>query len=346
MFWDGRVSGDAAAGFATPAVELLPAGLDSLLAVQALFPAVARDEMRGGRYSAAGYSVDPGQSVEGMPGSSGWSDTDVFGQPNELAIIADGPAHFAAIWSALMVRLLAIPEYRELLADAYPEVEADRLTFAHAANALAAFEADAFTFVDTPWDRFLAGDDVALGGEALAGAELFFGRAGCATCHSGPFFSDQAYHNIGAPQLGPGVGAAAPLDTGRALVSGEPADRFAFRTPPLRNVALTGPWLHNGAYSSLEAVIQHHLRPAEALRDYDPANLPPPLQLSLQNHEVTQALILATLDENVAQPVALTGREIGQIAAFLEALTDPAARDLAYLIPAGVPSGLPLDHTP
>jgi cytochrome c peroxidase len=343
MFWDGRVSGSVEDGFVTPASDALPPGLDSLLAAQAMFPVLARDEMRGGYYSVAGYSVDPGQGSQARPSGSGWMDVDVFGQANELAQIADGAEHFPLIWAELMKRLLAFDEYRALFAAAYPATPPADLGFEHAANALAAFEAATFTLVDTPWDGFLAGDDSALSDEALAGADLFFGRAGCVACHSGPFFSDQEYHNIGAPQFGPGAGDTMPLDSGRELVSGDAADRFAFRTPPLRNVALTGPWLHNGAYGSLEAVIAHHLRPGEALPAYDPAVLPPALQGSLQNHEVTLVAILGGLDSRLAQPVALTGREVRQLVRFLEALTDPAAADLGHAAPERVPSGLPVD---
>lgn len=345
MFWEGRVAGDRAGGFITPAGEYLPEGLESILAAQAMFPVTIRDEMRGGRYHVAGYAIEPGTVLDDEAGYDnrpiGWEDTDVFGQPNELAALANDSEQFPEIWALLMQRLLAIPEYRQLFQQAYPDVP--RLGFQHAANAIAAFETDAFTFTNSDWDRYLAGDNTALSNEAKAGAILFYGKAGCATCHSGPLFTDQQYHNIAVPQFGPGRDEFAPLDYGRYTISQNPADRYAFRTPPLRNVALTGPWLHNGAYDSLEAVIEHHLNPAESLRVYDGRALPPDLRPTLQNQPVTLEDILQTLSPQL--PTAeLSPQEVQQLLAFLQSLTDPAATDLNHLIPAQVPSGLPVEN--
>ncbi|HEY3473188.1 MAG TPA: FG-GAP-like repeat-containing protein, partial [Anaerolineales bacterium] len=95
FFWDGRVSEDPVTGFHTPASDRLPEGLDSLLAAQAMFPVTSRDEMRGDR-----------------------GDVDVFGNPNELAMLVDYKSQ--PIWNALMKRLLAIPGYVELFKAAYP----------------------------------------------------------------------------------------------------------------------------------------------------------------------------------------------------------------------------------
>ncbi len=76
---------------------------------------------------------------------------------------------------------------------------------------------------------------------------LFFTRAGCVTCHKGPFLGGQSFSNSGAPQLGPGVGRGAPLDLGRGELPNNEGYRFAFRVPPLRNVELTAPYFHDGA---------------------------------------------------------------------------------------------------
>ena len=126
------------------------------------------------------------------------------------------------------------------------------MIYFHAANAIAAYEIATFTFLDAPWDHYVAGEHTALSDEAKQGALLFYGKANCGKCHSGNLFTDQAHHNICAPQLGPGKGDEAPLDLGRARETGEAADRFAFRTPPLRNVAVTGPWMHDGVYTTAE----------------------------------------------------------------------------------------------
>lgn len=324
LFWDGRVQTLGERRYATPAGDYLPQGLESALAAQALFPVTFRDEMRGGWYDSGAYTVQPGTAAQDTTSDSagGWHDVDVFGQPNELARIPNGAQYMPQIWRGLMARLLEMPQYRELFAAAYPHVSQKELTFADAANALAAYQSEAFTAVDTPWDRFLAGNDEALSDEAVAGALVFYGEGECAGCHSGPLLSDQNYHNIGAAQFGPGTDEDAPLDFGRWRITDEEADRFAFRTPPLRHVAATGPWLHNGAYDSLEDVVRHHLDPERALRAYDGAHLPPELRATLQNAPVTIEAILRTLDPALHGERDLNGQQVGQIVSFLEALGD------------------------
>jgi cytochrome c peroxidase len=346
MFWEGRVAGNTAVGFDTPAGEFLPAGLHNVLAAQAMFPVTIRTEMRGGWYNVAGYAIEPGTVLDeasayanNLP--TGWEDTDVFGQPNELAAIPNDGRYFPQIWALLMDRLLAIPAYQLLFQQAYPDMPTAELGFQHAANAIAAFEAQAFSFTNSPWDRYLAGDQKALSDEAKQGALLFYGQAQCAVCHSGALFTDQQYHNIAVPQFGPGRDDFAPLDYGRYAITQNPADKYAFRTPPLHNVALTAPYLHNGAYDSLEAVINHHLQPEEALRAFDGRTLPPELHDTLQNYPVTLDNILTTLSPQLPQ-TELNHQEITQLIAFLQSLTDPAAVNLNRVIPESVPSGLPV----
>lgn len=142
-----------------------------------MFPVTSNDEMRG------------------APG-----DQDVLEQPNELALIA--ASDFPAIWDALTARLLAIPEYVTLFQAAYPDVLISELGFEHTANAIAAFEIEAFTLLNSPWQRYLNGDEMALSSAAKAGALLFYGDAGCSWCHSGPLFTDQMAHNLAVPQVG------------------------------------------------------------------------------------------------------------------------------------------------
>ena len=317
MFWDGRVAGSAAGGFTTPAGAALPAGVQSVLAAQAFFPVTSPEEMRG------------------APG-----DTDVFGRVNELAAI---PADdLPAIWSALMQRLIAFPGYVDLFARAYPDVPVSALTFSHAANAMAMFQQMHWTLLNSPWDRYVRGDDTALTEDAKRGAMHFYGKAGCSQCHSGNLLTDQKYHNIAVPQLGPGTGTSAPLDHGRAAISGRDADKFAFRTPPLRNVSVTGPWMHNGAYTTLDAAVRHHLDARGALTGYDASQLAADLQDTTHVDPQTVATMIETLDPLVANPRALTDAEFTDVMAFLQSLTDPAALDLRRDIPASVPSGLPL----
>jgi cytochrome c peroxidase len=164
--------------------------------------------------------------------------------------------------------------------------------------------------------------------------------------HPGTLLTDQQHHNIAVPQLGPSKGAEAPLDFGHGRETGFPGDRFAFRTPPLRNVMLTGPWMHNGAYTDLRAAVTHHLHPEEALRHYGSTyarSLDTHLQESLRADEQTIRAVLSTLDPQLWRPTPLSDQEIDQIMSFLHSLTSPQAAGLLGQTPYKVPSGLPVD---
>lgn len=317
MFWDRRVVSTLDGEFISPAGPSLPDGLHNVVAVQAMFPVTSRDEMRG------------------SPG-----DKDSFGNRNELALIPDH--QLSEIWAAITDRLLAIPDYVSLFQAAYPDVPVEWLGFQHAANAIAAYEQNTFTFNDSPWDRYLAGDENALSPTALQGARLFYGEAGCSQCHNGSLLTDQMAYNIGVPQLGPGKGDEAPQDLGAGALTGNPADNYAFRTPPLCNVTLTGPWMHNGAYHNLEDAVRHHLDPVTAFENYDATQLVPALQATYQPNPD----ILANLDPLLDTPIELSDQDIQALMAFLDTLTSPTAEDICQLIPNAVPSGLPIDLDP
>jgi cytochrome c peroxidase len=104
----------------------------------------------------------------------------------------------------------------------------------------------------SPFDRYLLGDENALSAEAKRGWELFRGDARCIECHHGPMLSDGLLHRMGVSEE----------DTGRALVTGDRDDRYRFRTPSLRNVARTGPYMHGGTFNSLEKVVTYYYRDA------------------------------------------------------------------------------------
>ena len=317
LFWDGRVSGFGSGPFESPAGSALPGGLPNVLAAQAMFPVVNRREMRG----------EPG-------------DVDVFGHPNELALYAD--TAYREIWRAVMRRLLAIPQYQALFAAAFPGTPVAQLGFEHAATAIAAFQMAALTSTGSPFDRYLARDDRALAAPEKRGALLFFGEARCAQCHNGPFLGGQGFANAGVPQLGPGVGRAAPLDFGFGEVIDLEFYRFAFRVAPLRNVELTAPYMHNGAFATLEDVLDHYNDVPTALRTYDGSHLPPVLRGAVHGDDATIAAVLATLDPRLHTPLGLNETEKQEVVAFLRSLTDPAARDLSLMVPRSVPSGLPV----
>src|SRR5262249_38359500 len=111
---------------------------------------------------------------------------------------------------------------------------------------------------------------------------LFFGKAGCESCHgvsgaSNEMFTDFRMHAIAVPQLVPAVtnnqfdGVAGDEDFGREDFTGDRADRYAFRTPSLRNVAVEAAYMHDGAFTTLRAAIRHHLDAVGSLLSYDPA---------------------------------------------------------------------------
>jgi cytochrome c peroxidase len=320
LFWDGRLTefGPRVAG---PASETVPPGLADVLVAQSMLPVVNRVEMRGET-----------------------GDRDVFGQPNELATYPDDQPD--EVRRAIMRRLLAIPAYVSMFNAAFPGVPTTALTYEHAAKAIAAFETSVLRRTATPFDRYLARDNSALSAGAKRGARMFFGNEGqCVTCHSGPLLGGASFANVGAPQVGPGFGAAKPLDLGRGeLFPNIDVYRFSFRAPPLRNVELTAPYMHSGAYPTLEAVVRHYANVPKAIREYDVTQLHPSLRSAYHGDAATIDAVLRTLDFRLRSPLNLTNEEQSDLVAFLKSLTDPSARDLSSVIPAAVPSGLPIER--
>ena len=313
VFWDGRLT-----RFGPPPPEVtLPSDLPNVLAAQAMLPVLNRREMRG----AVG-------------------DVDVFGNPNELAALSDSQPH--QIWYAVMQRLVAIPEYVRLFNAAYPGILPSNLRFQDAAAAIAAFQMDALMRTDTPFDRYLRHDNSALTVQEKRGGVLFFGQAGCGSCHNGPFLGGQSFSNSGVPQLGPGVGQGAPLDLGRGELPNSEFYKFAFRVPPLRNVELTGPYFHDGTFATLESVVAHYNDVPKSLRNFDPTTLPPAARGGYHGDPAIIDSILSTLDFRLREPLKLSDTQQHELVAFLKSLTDPAARDLTGIAPASVPSGLPI----
>ncbi|MCP5115574.1 MAG: cytochrome-c peroxidase, partial [bacterium] len=145
---------------------------------------------------------------------------------------------------------------------------------------------------------------------------------------------------------GKGNGPSGHEDFGREGVTGLEEDRYKFRTPSLRNVALTGPWGHGGAYDSLEAVVRHMLDPVAGLNSYDRTQAVLPSRPDLDAVDFT-VMDDPELVSNIAAasepvPVALSDDELDSLLAFLHALTDPGSVDLRDTVPSSVPSGLPV----
>jgi cytochrome c peroxidase len=312
LFWDGRVSQDDAGRFHTPAGDKISPRMTRVfefgaLSALPLFPVLSRSEMRADR-------------------------------GNELAAIPDDQER--RVWRALMRRLGRIPQYRLMFEAAYPGTRFEQMTFAHASNAIAGFFTDRFVFNNSPWDRFLAGNDRALNPIQLAGARNFM-SARCSICHNGPAFTDNEFHNVALAQFGPGQGdgARGRDDFGRMRVTGHPADRYRFRTTPLRNVELTGPYGHDGAFIGLRDFVDHYSESHLKLQNYDINQLEPALRGTVLP---TINQILRTRD-SLLEGVVFTAQQVDEVTEFMKALTDPAARHLDRLTPRLVPSGLPVD---
>lgn len=323
LFHDGRIEADPdrPSGLRTPLEDEMVQGFANLLAAQTMFPVLSADEMAGH-----------------------YGENEVAQAVRQGLITGPGGA-----WDRIAARIAAIPEYRALFAEVYPEIAAGRtIAFTDISNAIAAFVASEFRATDSPFDRFLR-DGVPLPPDAAAGMALFYGPAGCADCHAGPFLTDHRFHAMGSPQIGPGKSERFEThqrDTGRMRVTGRKEDAYAFRTPSLRMVALTGPWGHAGAHADLAAFLAHHADPVAGLaQPLPPLVLPgfaparPDLAVMDSPWEVEQIAAAVT-----RPPVPLTGGEIAALAAFLASLTDEEAAAGRLGIPDRVPSGLPVDR--
>jgi cytochrome c peroxidase len=245
----------------------------------------------------------------------------------------------------------AVPAYVDLFRQVYPTItSASGIRINHLVNALAAYQTVAFRSDDSPFDRYLRGDTLAMSAKAVAGMNLFYGAAGCSTCHAGVFQTDRSFHSIAAPQIGPGRrDGLGGRDEGRMRNTNNPADKYKYKTPTLRNVVLSGPWTHAGAYTSLEAVIRHHLNPAVALNAYDTtqAILPPiPNNPDVASTDFKEWKDLNARAARAASselgPMSLTDEQVGQLVAFMYALTGDSAYSFKDKIPLTVPSGLPV----
>jgi len=254
--------------------------------------------------------------------------------------------------------LNAAPAYRELFGEVFPSVAAGApIDFTMFGLAIAEFE---FTlvFADAPIDRFARGDRQAMSVPEKRGALLFFGKAGCVACHavagrSNQMFSDFEHHVTGVPQIAPTFGTmrgnvifdgpGEDEDFGLEQVTGNPADRYKFRTAPLRNLAVAPAFFHNGAFSRLEDAVRHHLNVYESTRLYDPKAAGVPDDLRRRQGPIEP--VLDRLDPLLLSSVPLTPPEFQDLVKFVrDSLFDPRAapRNLCGLIPRSTPSGLAL----
>lgn len=226
-----------------------------------------------------------------------------------------------------LTSLRLIPEYQRLFDAAYGGLDASSLE-----RAIACFVASV-TANNAPADRYLMGDSAALSLEAEAGFNLYFGKARCSRCHylplfagtEGPSFTETEFRVTAVPARGVTPPALSP-DLGRAGVAGidpQPSILHAFKAPTLRNIALTAPYMHNGAFETLEQVIDFYDRGAGPGQGYAVPNLDPVFRQGA---------------------IGLSDAEKRALATFLrEGLTDLSSLPS---LPASVPSGLTVGGMP
>ena len=205
--------------------------------------------------------------------------------------------------SVAIAKINAIPGYRELFAEVFgsPEVTLD-----HIQKAIATFERTIVSH-SSPFDRFVKGRSEVLSDEAVLGMHLFRTKAGCINCHNSSYFSDNQFHNDGQTLFG-----SRNEDFGLYHVTGDTADIGKFRTPTLREVSRTGPWMHHGHFPTLLDVVQY----------YNLGN-PDPIQ---KKHLGTERDALIPEVSPMLHRLHLDDEEINALLAFLETLSTRTVR--------------------
>jgi cytochrome c peroxidase len=349
--WTARfsaVSGDpfdGSLGFLFPAPEGLVIGPEtrSLLQAQGSLPSTELVEMAGFN----GITTNPGPTT---PRHVIFDDG--LGQPLPLA---DGTGfHNFPIQDALDARLNASPAYHALFSAAFnggSPLPPGGVTIHMRREAIAEFQT-ALPGADAPIDRYARGDLGALSASEKRGALLFFGKAQCVSCHAvaGPaneMFSDFRLHRIAGPQVFPafGVGTGNVIfdgpgeneDIGAQQTSGDPSDRYTFRTAPLRNLAVSPAFFHNGAFGSLESAIAHHLDVVRSARSYSAAanGLAADLQVG-----PIEPVLAEGIDPRLRRRIRLSAREFQDLVEFVrDGLLDARVHDFCDMVPASLPSG-------
>jgi cytochrome c peroxidase len=194
-----------------------------------------------------------------------------------------------------IAHLRAVPEYQQKFKQIFGrDIDAEGI-----GKVIACYERMLLSG-NSPYDRFRTGETLALSADAQQGLVLFGGKAGCANCHSGPNFTDEAYHNLGVGQH-----QASP-DPGRFNVTMNAADQGAFKTPTLRDVAARGPYMHDGSLKTLADVVAFYN--AGGIPNASLSPLIKPLNLTSQEQSALVAFLMTLtgeIDPMLGQPPAL-----------------------------------------
>jgi cytochrome c peroxidase len=172
----------------------------------------------------------------------------------------------------LVKKLNAIPGYVTLFKKVFGN---EGITKINIGKAIATFERSVIS-KDSPYDRFSKGDKKAISESAQRGMDVFFGKGNCTFCHNGPNFSDSGFHNIGLKNHGP-----LKENLGRYNVTKDEADKGAFKTPGLRHISRSAPYMHNGSEATLEDVVEFYNRGGDVAKNRSPMIMP----LSLTEQE-------------------------------------------------------------
>ncbi len=352
LMWTARfeaLSGDPfdnSLGFKFPPPENVVATTRTLLQAQGSLPSTELVEMAG----FTGITANPGPTG---PRHRQFDD----GEGQALPPPDATGFHNFPIQAAVDARLNAVAEYRRLFGIAFnggTPLPVGGITIHMRREVIAEFQMS-LRGADAPIDHFARGAAKAMSKKEKQGALLFFGKAGCVSCHavagdSNEMFSDFKLHRIGGPQVFPqfGVGKGNVIfdgpgeneDFGVEQTTGNPSLRYMFRTAPLRNLAVAPAFFHNGAFGSIQAAIRHHLNVVQSAMTYSPQKNHLPADLSVG--PITPVLA-AGIDPLLAKPTVLTKKEFKALVAFVtDSLLDEHVLDFCDLLPASVPSGLPV----
>lgn len=356
LMWNGRFSAisddpfDNSQGFLFPPPEgttKFPPNdpiVTQLLIAQAHIPPTELTEVAG--FTGTKGTIDPRFDVFDDGLGSPVPPPDSSGFRNE------------PIRQAVLKRLNASPAYRNLFGESFPEVaHGAPIDFSMFGRAIAEFEFT-LTFANAPIDRFARGETEAMSTEEKEGALLFFGKARCVQCHavaghSNQMFSDFTNRVIGVPQIAPFFGLkkgntifdgpGEDEDFGTEQITGDPADRYKFRTAPLRNLALAPAFFHNGSFTRLEDAVRHHLNVFDSARNYDPRSAGVAQDLTYRLGPIEP--VLERVDPLLARPINLSRDEFKDLVTFVRhGLLDPRAKreNLCKLVPDAAPSGMTL----
>ncbi|MCX8266128.1 MAG: cytochrome-c peroxidase [Planctomycetota bacterium] len=323
LFWDGRVEKvdggiftPDSAGFPNPD----PLAGSTLSESQARFPVTSGEEMRAFVFEAGNTNEDVRSHLAARIGNNGM-----------------GAGEIVDNW---------LPLFQVAFED-LTGTAVDLITYSNIVEAIGSYE-DSQVFINTPWKDYIEGNEEAISDSAKRGALLFYnspaqGGMSCVNCHSGDFFTDEDFHLAAFPQVGRGKGNSVDgsnnsADFGRERVTGILADRYAFRTPSLLNVAATGPWTHAGAMEDLSSLVRYHANPEGEFFAFSFGDLPVGTQIadSFENTSDVMVELGAQRTANstlLAPNRSLSDGEVADIVAFLNALTDPRVLDPVALEP-------------